>query len=118
MYLEKLYNIDPKIQIKVNLDLEYGKYSFNENPNSDFLKINTNFSKSFKNGMFVIPRKLSKEILPILPYESNTLFTINDIEVSGKFNLEFRFIFKDKNIISQLESLKEEGEELEVILLL
>ena len=117
-YLEKLYNIDPKIQIKVNLDLEYGKYSFNENPNSDFLKINTNFSKSFKNGMFVIPRKLSKEILPILPYESNTLFTINDIEVSGKFNLEFRFIFKDKNIISQLESLKEEGEELEVILLL
>ena len=117
-YLEKLYKIDPKIQTRINLDLSYGKYNINKIHNEDFLSFETKFSKSFKNGMFVMPRRVSKEILPILPYEDNANFSINGIPAEGRFNLEFRIIFNDENVVSNLESKKEDNDELNVILLL
>ena len=68
--------------------------------------------------MFAIPRSISKFILPVLPYESECEFMIGDMEVRGKFNLEFRFNFSDKNVISSLSEEVENNDELEVILLL
>ena len=117
-YLEKLYEIDPKIQTRIDLKLEHGVYEFNpeiENNNIFFI---TKFSKSFRKGLFAIPRSASEMILPRLPYESECTFIINDMEVRGKFNLEFRFKFSDEETISSLNSELEDGDELEVILLL
>ena len=118
-YLEKLYEIDPKIQTRVDLKLEHGKYKLNPNlkelSNIFFI---TKFSKSFKKGLFAIPRSVSEIILPVLPYEKECTFIIGEMEVRGKFNLEFRFKFSDKSVISSLNLDVDDGEELEVILLL
>ena len=118
-YLEKLYDIDPKTQTRVDLRLNHGKYKLNPNlkelNNIFFI---TKFSKSFRKGMFAIPRSASEIILPVLPYEDECTFIIGEMEVRGKFNLEFRFKFSDKSVISSLNSEVEDWEELEVILLL
>ena len=57
-------------------------------------------------------------ILPVLPYESECEFIIDEMVVRGKFNLEFRFKFSDQFAIAQLESQIDEGDDLEVILML
>ena len=118
-FLEKLYNIDPKIQTRVDLKLNNGVYELNKDlseiTNLFFI---TKFSKSFKKGLFAIPRSVSEMIIPILPYESECEFIIDGMEVRGKFNLEFRFKFSDHEVISSLSSEVEDNEELEVILLL
>ena len=118
-YLEKLYEIDPKTQTRIDLKLEHGKYKLNPNlkelSNIFFI---TKFSKSFRKGLFAIPRSVSEIILPKLPYENECTFIIGEMEVRGKFNLEFRFKFSDKNVISSLNSEVDDWEELEVILLL
>lgn len=118
-YLEKLYDIDSKIQTRIDLKLEYGTYEINQNlgeiTNLFFI---TKFSKSFKKGLFAIPRSVSEMILPVLPYESECQFIIDEMVVRGKFNLEFRFRFSDKEVISSLSSEIEDNDELEVILLL
>nr|WP_295161827.1 hypothetical protein [uncultured Methanobrevibacter sp.] len=118
-YLEKLYEIDPKIQTRIDLKLEHGKYKLNPNlkqlNNIFFI---TKFSKSFRKGLFAIPRSASELILPELPYEEECSFIIGEMEVRGKFNLEFRFKFSDKSVISSLNSEVDDWEELEVILLL
>lgn len=118
-YLEKLYEIDPKIQTRVDLKLEYGNYVINPNlKDINNLFFVTKFSKSFKGGLFAIPRSVSELIIPILPYENECTFIIGEMEVRGKFNLEFRFKFSDNEVISSLNSDVDDGEELEVILLL
>ena len=118
-YLEKLYEIDPKIQTRIDLKLEHGTYKLNQDlgdiTNLFFI---TKFSKSFKKGLFAIPRSVSEMILPVLPYESECEFIIDEMVVRGKFNLEFRFKFNDYNVISSLNSELEDNDELEVILLL
>ena len=118
-YLEKLYEIDPKIKTRIDLKLNHGVYKLNQNlgdiTNLFFI---TKFSKSFKKGLFAIPRSVSEMILPILPYESECEFIIDEMVVRGKFNLEFRFKFSDKEVISSLSSELEENEDVEVILLL
>lgn len=118
-YLEKLYRIDPKIQTRVDLKLDYGNYQLNQNlseiTNLFFI---TKFSKSFKKGLFAIPRSVSEMILPTLPYESECEFIIGEMVVRGRFNLEFRFKFSDPDVISSLNSELEDNDELEVILLL
>lgn len=116
-FLEKLYLIDPKTQAKIDLELNHGKYILKDSK-EDFITFTTKFSKSFKNGMFVMPRKFSKEILPILPYEKECMFSVGDVDASGRFNLEFRFIFNSEDIIPKLSSIKEENEEMKVVLLL
>ena len=68
--------------------------------------------------MFVMPRNFSKEILPVLPYEKECIFSIGDVDASGRFNLEFRFIFNSEAIIPKLSSMKEDDEEIKVVLLL
>ena len=65
-----------------------------------------------------MPRKFSKEILPILPYEEECIFSVGEVDASGKFNLEFRFLFNSDSIIPKLTSMKEDGEEIKVVLLL
>lgn len=118
-YLEKLYEIDPKIQTRVDLKLEHGIYRLNpELKNITNLFFITKFSKSFKKGLFAIPRSVSELILPILPYESECEFIIDEMIVRGKFNLEFRFKFSDSDLISSLSSEIEDNDDLEVILLL
>ena len=118
-YLEKLHDIDPKIQTRVDLKLDHGTYKLNQNlgdiTNLFFI---TKFSKSFKKVLFAVPRSVSEMILPVLPYESECEFIIDEMIVRGKFNLEFRFKFSDKEVISSLNSEIEDNEELEVILLL
>lgn len=118
-YLEKLYEIDPKIQTRVDLKLEYGTYKLNQDlkdiTNLFFI---TKFSKSFKKGLFAVPRSSSELILPVLPYESECEFIIDEMIVRGKFNLEFRVKFSDYELISSLSSEVEDNEDLEVILLL
>ena len=116
-YLEKLSSIDPKTQAKVDLELSYGHYLLKDT-DEDFITFTTTFSKSFKSGMFAMPRKFSKEILPILPYEEECIFSVGDVDASGKFNLEFRFLFNSDSIIPKLTSMKEDGEEIKVVLLL
>jgi len=118
-HLKKLYEIDPKIQTRVDLKLEHGTYQLN----SELSEINnlffiTKFSKSFKKGLFAIPRSVSEMIIPVLPYESECEFIIDEMVVRGKFNLEFRFKFSDKNVISILSDELDDNDELEVILLL
>lgn len=118
-YLEKLYDIDPKIQTRINLNLEHGVYKINPNLKElSNLFFVTKFSKSFRKGLFAIPRSVSEIIIPVLPYEDECNFIIDDMVVRGKFNLEFRFKFSDKNIISSLSSEVEDGEDIEIILLL
>ena len=116
-YLEKLSSIDPKTQAKVDLELSYGNYVLKDS-DEDFITFTTTFSKSFKSGMFAMPRKFSKEILPILPYEEECIFSVGEVDASGKFNLEFRFLFNSDSIIPKLTSMKEDGEEIKVVLLL
>ena len=110
-YLEKLSSIDPKTQAKVDLELSYGNYVLKDS-DEDFITFTTTFSKSFKSGMFAMPRKFSKEILPILPYEEECIFSVGEVDASGKFNLEFRFLFNSDSIIPKLTSMKEDGEEM------
>lgn len=117
-FLERLYEIDPKTQTRIDLILEHGVYKFNSDLTNDNLFFITKFSKSFKKGLFAIPRSVSEIIMPMLPYEDECKFIINEMEVRGKFNLEFRFRFSDKNVIDQLESEVDDDGELEVILLL
>lgn len=118
-YLEKLYEIDSKIQTRIDLKLEYGTYKLNPKlkdiQNIFFI---TKFSKSFKKGLFAIPRSVSEFIIPKLPYESECEFIIDEMVVRGKFNLEFRFKFSDPQVISSLSSEVEDNDELEIILLL
>ena len=118
-YLEKLYEIDPKTQTRIDLKLNHGTYKLNKNlddiTNLFFI---TKFSKSFKKGLFAIPRSVSEMIIPILPYESECEFIIGEMVVRGKFNLEFRFKFSDSTVISSLSSEIDDNDELEVILLL
>jgi len=118
-YLEKLYEIDPKTQTRIDLKLNHGTYKLNKNlddiTNLFFI---TKFSKSFKKGLFAIPRSVSEMIIPILPYESECEFIIGEMVVRGKFNLEFRFKFSDPAVISSLSSEIDDNDELEVILLL
>ena len=68
--------------------------------------------------MFACPREFSKDILPILDYESDANFSISDIQAKGKLNLEFRIKFSDKSLISKLESYKQENDLLDVVLVL
>lgn len=117
-YLEKLSKIDNKIQTRIDLELNHGKYSLNKDSNKEFIKFSTLFSKSFKKGLFACPRKFSKEILPILDYELNSIFSVNNIDARGKLNLEFRIKFKDESLIEKLETFKKDGDRIEVILLL
>ena len=116
-YLEKLYIIDPKTQAKIDLELSHGNYILKDS-DEDFITFTTTFSKSFKSGMFAMPRKYSDEILPILPYEKECIFSIGDVDASGRFNLEFRFIFNSDSIVPKLSSMKEDDEEIKVVLLL
>lgn len=116
-YLEKLSSIDPKTQAKIDLELSHGNYTLKDSE-EDFITFTSTFSKSFKNGMFVMPRKFSKEILPILPYEKECIFSVGEVDASGKFNLEFRFLFNSDSIIPKLTSMKEDDEEIKVVLLL
>ena len=118
-YLEKLYEIDPKTQTRVDLKLEYGTYQLNQDL-SDITNLFfiTKFSKSFKKGLFAIPRSVSEMIIPTLPYESECQFIVDEMVVRGKFNLEFRFKFSDSEVISSLSSEIDDNDELEVILLL
>ena len=78
----------------------------------------TKFSKSFKKGLFAVPRSISKYLVPILPYEDECTFIINNMNILGKFNLEFRFRFYDSSFISKLESKFDDDEELKVKLIL
>ena len=116
-YLKSLYDIDPKAQTRVTFELTHGIYEYS-NSNLDDLKFITKFSKSFKKGLFAVPRSISRNLIPILPYEQECKFLINGINVMGKFNLEFRFKFSDKSFISKLESKFDENEELLVKLVL
>lgn len=118
VYLRKLHDIDGKIQTRVDLDLDHGNYKLNNNPIESILKFETKFSKSFKRGLFAIPRSISQKLIPILPYESNCKFLVNNIPAEGKFNLEFRMRFSDKKIIEYLECNYDDGENLEIILYL
>lgn len=115
-YLKKLSQINEKVQTRVDLTLNYGLYSLVKSNNS--IKFTTCFSKSFKNGLFACPREFSKGILPILDYESNASFSVNNIQAKGKLNLEFRIKFSNKSLISKLELYKEEGDPLDVVLML
>ena len=118
-YLEKLYEIDPKIQTRIDLKLQYGVYEENhEISDLGNLFFTTKFSKSFKKGLFAIPRSISEIILPVLPYESECEFIVDNMVIRGKFNLEFRFKFSDRSFISDLSSEIDDDEEVEVILLL
>ena len=72
-----------------------------------FITFKTTFSKSFKNGMFAIPRRYSNEILPILAYEKECIFSLGDLDASGRFNLEFRFTCDPNAIVPKLSSMKE-----------
>ena len=117
-YLKKLYSIDPNTQTRIDFCLNHGIYQECPDISGKSLFFTTNFSKSLKNGLFAVPRSITKKILPILPYEEKCSFIINDIEVTGKFNLEFRFRFSNKSAIAQLESQIDDGEEIEVILVL
>ena len=116
-YLEKLYDIDPKTQTRITFELNHGIYKYSDE-NIDDLEFITKFSKSFKKGLFAVPRSISKNIIPILPYEQECNFLINGIKCIGKFNLEFRFRFSDNSFISHLESKFEENDELNVKLVL
>ena len=99
--------------------MDYGTYKINDNlkdvTNLFFI---TKFSKSFKKGLFAVPRSVSSMIIPSLPYEQECEFIIDEMVVRGKFNLEFRFKFSDENVIDSLSSELEDGDDLEVILLL
>ena len=102
-YLEKLYKIDPKIQTRIDLKLNHGIYKINPDlDNITNLFFITKFSKSFKKGLFAIPRSVSELILPKLPYESECEFIIDGMEIRGKFNLEFRFKFSYNEVVSSL----------------
>lgn len=116
-YLEELADIDEKSLLNIDFETEYGNY-FYKKSEKDLISFTTTFSKSFKRGMFALPREYSKDILPILPYENKCNFNIGDIKVEGRFNLEFRVRFNSNSIVPKLESIKEEGDELKVILLL
>lgn len=116
-YLKKLSQINEKVQTRVDLTLNHGIYSLVKS-NDGIIKFTTRFSKSFKNGLFACPREFSKDILPILDYESDASFSISDIQAKGKLNLEFRIKFSDKSLISKLESYKQENDLLDVVLVL
>ena len=116
-YLKVLSNIDTKSQVQIEFDLEHGIYSFKK-PEKDLISFTTKFSKSFKNGMFAMPRNLSKELLPILPYENKCKFYIGNLESLGKFNIEFRIKFNSKYVIEKIGSSKKEGDELNISLLI
>ena len=117
-YLLKLFEIDPNIQTRINLDLTYGKYELNSNLDGKIIKFTTKYSKSFKNGMFIIPRKYSVKILPQLNYETDCYFSINDIVCTGRFNLEFRMIFNNPDFKEYLEINKKENDDLDICILL
>ena len=118
-YLEKLYKIDPKIQTRIDLKLNHGIYKINPDlDNITNLFFITKFSKSFKKGLFAIPRSVSELILPKLPYESECEFIIDGMEIRGKFNLEFRFKFSDNEVVSSLNDELKDNDDLEIILLL
>lgn len=117
-YLRKLYDIDGKIQTRINLDLDYGNYKINNDPLERILKFETKFLKSFKKGLFAIPRSISQKLIPVLPYESNCKFLVNNIPAEGKFNLEFRMRFNDKELIEDLECNYGDGDDLEIIIYL
>ncbi len=116
-YLKNLHDIDPKAQTRITFELNNGIYKYSGENIGD-LEFITKFSKSFKKGLFAVPRSISKNIIPILPYELECNFLINGIKCIGKFNLEFRFRFSDDSFISKLESKFDENEELKVKLLL
>lgn len=116
-YLKNLHDIDPKAQTRVTFELNHGIYSFSKNDIGE-IEFITKFSKSFKKGLFAVPRSISKNIIPILPYEQECNYLINGIKVIGKFNLEFRFRFSNVSFISKLESKFDENDELIVKLLL
>ena len=116
-YLEELADIDEKSLLNIDLVAEHGNYHFKKS-NKDSISFKTTFSKSFKSGMFALPREYTNEILPILPYETKCNFYVGDLKVDGKFNLEFRLRFNSKLIVPKLELIKEEGEEIYGILLL
>lgn len=117
-YLKKLSDIDDKTQTRIDLDLDHGIYSVNSNLEGKFLKFKTKFSKSFRKGMFVMSRNLSKVIIPVLPCESNCTFSVSGLDASGKFNLEFRIRFRDDSLIEYLDTIKEENDSLDIILML
>ena len=116
-HLKKFSEIDEKALININFETEHGNYHINQSK-KDLISFTTSFSKSFKRGMFALPREYSKEILPILPYEEKCTFYVGDLKVDGKFNIEFRIRFSSNLIVPKLESIKEEGEEINAILLL
>lgn len=116
-YLKELADIDEKALLNIDFETEHGNYYYGKS-NKDLISFKTTFSKSFKRGMFALPREFSKEILPILPYEKKCNFYVGDLKVDGKFNLEFRVRFNSNLIVPKLESIKEEGEEINGILLL
>ena len=118
IFLKNLHDIDPKIKTRVDLKLNYGKYELNSDLDKDYLLFTTKFSKSFQRGMFVIPRSISKDLVPILPYEYNAVFFINGIKVEGRFNIEFRITFHDKRLVSYLESIKNVNDQLEIKIIL
>lgn len=115
-YLKKLYDIDPKTQTRIDFILNYGSYQKVPDISGKSLSFTAKFSKSLQNGLFAIPRSISKYIFPILPYEDSCNFSINNIDVEGKFNLEFRFKFSNQFAIEQLKSQLDDGDDLEVIL--
>ncbi|MGI6448187.1 MAG: hypothetical protein ACOX01_06195 [Methanobrevibacter boviskoreani] len=117
-YLLKLYKIDPKVQTRVNFVLNNGSYHLNSDLEGKVLRTTIKYSKSFKRGMFVIPRKYSEKILPKMDYESLSCFSINDIKCMGRFNIEFRVSFSDDQLQEYLENNKEDNEELDVTFLL
>ena len=116
-YLKELASIDEKSLLNINLEIAHGNYYFKKS-DKDLISFKTTFSKTFKTGMFALPREYSKEILPILPYENKCNFYVGDLKVDGKFNMEFRMRFNSNLIVPKLESIKEDGEEIQGILLL
>ena len=61
---------------------------------------------------------ISQKLIPVLPYESNCKFLVNNIPAEGKFNLEFRMRFNDKELIEDLECNYGDGDDLEIIIYL
>lgn len=116
-YLKELASIDEKSLLNIDFEVEHGNYHFKKS-DKDLISFKTTYSKTFKTGMFALPREYSKEILPILPYENKCNFYVGDLKVDGKFNMEFRMRFNSNLIVPKLESIKEDGEEIQGILLL
>lgn len=106
------------MQIRINLNLEYGKYKINSDLEGKTLRLKIKYSKTFKNGMFIIPREASIKILPKLGYESEYNFSVDNLNCNGKFNIEFRMFFSDNILQKYLEGNKKENEILDITILL